>query len=194
MEKDMVWRDEGERKRLLSTPIFSVDSVERVSPEGKKGNFIVMENPDWVSVIPLMWREGEGYVFVMVDQFRHGLGRVTREFPAGLVDNGETPREAALRELQEETGMTGELLEIASFNPNPAFMTNRQTFFLGTDLRKEGGQMLDDTEEITVAFENVEKVVENMGDGLYDNGIMMAAMGAFLRHLKHHPEIMEKRK
>ena len=56
MEKDMVWRDEGERKRLLSTPIFSVDSVERVSPEGKKGNFIVMENPDWVSVIPLMWR------------------------------------------------------------------------------------------------------------------------------------------
>ena len=60
MEKDMVWRDEGERKRLLSTPIFSVDSVERVSPEGKKGNFIVMENPDWVSVIPLMWREGEG--------------------------------------------------------------------------------------------------------------------------------------
>ena len=190
----MVWRDEGERKRLLSTPIFSVDSVERVSPEGKKGNFIVMENPDWVSVIPLMWREGEGYVFVMVDQFRHGLGRVTREFPAGLVDNGETPREAALRELQEETGMTGELLEIASFNPNPAFMTNRQTFFLGTDLRKEGGQMLDDTEEITVAFENVEKVVENMGDGLYDNGIMMAAMGAFLRHLKHHPEIMEKRK
>ena len=54
--------------------------------------------------------------------------------------------------------------------------------------------MLDDTEEITVAFENVEKVVESMGDGLYDNGIMMAAMGAFLRHLKHHPEIMEKRK
>ena len=194
MEKDMDWRDEGERKRLLSTPIFSVDSVERVSPEGKKGNFIVMENPDWVSVIPLMWREGEGYVFVMVDQFRHGSGRVTREFPAGLVDSGETPREAALRELQEETGMTGELLEIASFNPNPAFMTNRQTFFLGTDLRKEGGQMLDDTEEITVAFEKVEKVVENMGDGLYDNGIMMAAMGAFLRHLKHHPEIMEKRK
>ena len=90
--------------------------------------------------------------------------------------------------------MTGELLEIAAFNPNPAFMTNRQTFFLGTDLRKEGGQMLDDTEEITVAFENVEKVVENMGDGLYDNGIMMAAMGAFLRYLKHHPEIMEKRK
>lgn len=189
----MIWED-GERKRLLSTPIFSVDRVERTSPDGKKGSFITMENPDWVSVIPLLWREGEGYVFVMVDQFRHGLGRVTREFPAGLVDEGESAREAAQRELLEETGMEGELIEIASFNPNPAFMTNRQTFFLSTGVKKVSGQKLDEMEDIDVSFVPVDEVLENMGKGLYDNGIMTAGVGAFLLYLRNHPETMEKRK
>ena len=72
----------------------------------------------------------------MVDQYRHGSGSVTREFPAGLTDEGEDEESAAKRELLEETGMIGDLLEIASFNPNPAFMTNRQSFFLGTNLKK----------------------------------------------------------
>ncbi|MGN1163471.1 MAG: NUDIX hydrolase [Candidatus Ornithospirochaeta sp.] len=191
--KSHIWRD-GEKKRLLSTPIFTVDSVERTSPDGKKGTFITMENPDWVSVIPLVWREDEGYVFVMVDQYRHGSGRVTREFPAGLTDECEDALAAASRELEEETGMQGNLVEIASFNPNPAFMTNRQTFFLGTDLRKVSGQHLDEMEDVEVKFVKVDEVVENMGSGLYDNGIMMAAIGAFLRYRDKHPEIMERKK
>ena len=192
MNDYMMWRD-GERKRILSTPIFSVDKIERTSPEGKKGDFIVMENPDWVSVIPLMWKEGEGYVFIMVDQYRHGLGRVTREFPAGLVDEGEDEESAARRELLEETGMTGDLIKIASFNPNPAFMTNRQTFFLSTNLKKVSGQKLDEFEEIEVSYVPVSQVIEEMGSGIYDNGIMMAALGAFLRYRTLHPEIMEEK-
>ena len=188
----MKWRD-GERKRLLSTPIFSVDKIERTSPDGKKGDFIVMDNPDWVSVIPLMWKEGEGYVFIMVDQYRHGSESVTREFPAGLTDEGEGAECAARRELLEETGMTGDLIEIASFNPNPAFMANRQTFFLGTNLKKVSGQNLDETEEIEVSYVPVSEAIEEMGSGIYDNGIMMAGLGAFLRFRALHPEIMEEK-
>ena len=190
MKEYMKWRD-GERKRLLSTPIFSVDKIERTSPDGKKGDFIVMDNPDWVSVIPLMWKEGEGYVFIMVDQYRHGSASVTREFPAGLTDEGEDEESAAKRELLEETGMIGDLLEIASFNPNPAFMTNRQTFFLGTNLKKVSGQSLDEMEEIEVSYVPVKDAISQMGSGIYDNGIMMAGLGAFLRYISLHPEIME---
>ena len=188
----MKWRD-GERKRLLSTPIFSVDKIERTSPDGKKGDFIVMNNPDWVSVIPLMWKEGEGYVFIMVDQYRHGSASVTREFPAGLTDEGEDEESAAKRELLEETGMTGDLIKIASFNPNPAFMTNRQTFFLGTNLKKVSGQSLDEMEEIEVSYVPVKDAISQMGSGIYDNGIMMAGLGAFLRYISLHPEIMEEK-
>lgn len=192
MKEYMKWRD-GKKERLLSTPIFSVDKIERTSPDGKKGDFIVMENPDWVSVIPLMWKEGEGYVFIMVDQYRHGSESVTREFPAGLTDEGEGAECAARRELLEETGMTGDLIEISSFNPNPAFMTNRQTFFLGTNLKKVSGQNLDETEEIEVSYVPVSEAIEEMGSGIYDNGIMMAGLGAFLRFRALHPEIMEEK-
>ena len=192
MKEYMKWRD-GKKERLLSTPIFSVDKIERTSPDGKKGDFIVMENPDWVSVIPLMWKEGEGYVFIMVDQYCHGSESVTREFPAGLTDEGEGAECAARRELLEETGMTGDLIEIASFNPNPAFMTNRQTFFLGTNLKKVSGQNLDETEEIEVSYVPVSEAIEEMGSGIYDNGIMMAGLGAFLRFRALHPEIMEEK-
>mmetsp|Transcript_80101 Transcript_80101/g.120374 ORF Transcript_80101/g.120374 Transcript_80101/m.120374 type:complete len:290 (+) Transcript_80101:32-901(+) len=45
---------------------------------------------------------------ILVEQFRPPLGRTTLEFPAGLIDAGETPERAALRELQEETGYVGE--------------------------------------------------------------------------------------
>ena len=40
----------------------------------------------------------------MTEQYRHGTGKIALEFPAGIIDKGETPEEAAIRELQEECG------------------------------------------------------------------------------------------
>jgi len=76
---------------------------------------------DAVAIIPLLKRPyaikekkgtNEEYddVFdtLLVEQYRPPLGKRTLEFPAGLIDEGETPQEAALRELHEETGYVGE--------------------------------------------------------------------------------------
>jgi len=45
---------------------------------------------------------------IIVEQYRPPIGKFAIEFPAGLVDEGETPEQAALRELEEETGYVGE--------------------------------------------------------------------------------------
>ena len=185
--EDLLWKC-GERRRVFTSPILSVDLSERTHGE-RKGEFVTLALPDWVSVIP--WtRNPDGVpVFLMERQYRHGSESVTVEFPAGLTEEGESQIEAAKRELREETGMEAEIVELASFNPNPAFMTNRQTFFLATDLRKVGGQELDENEEIELLFVPVEDVIRDMGKGEYSNGIMLAAMFAFMREAEKNPDL-----
>lgn len=180
-----------DKRRVFTSPILSVDLSERTHGD-KKGRFVTLSLPDWVSIIPWTRDDSGVPVFLMERQYRHGSESVTLEFPAGLTEEGESPLEAARRELREETGMEAELVELASFNPNPAFMTNRQTFFLAKDLVKKGEQELDENEEIELLFVPVEEVIRKMGKGEYSNGIMLAALFAFMREAERNPDLRRR--
>jgi ADP-ribose pyrophosphatase len=102
-----------------------------------------------------------------------------------VVDEGETPKEAAVRELLEETGLVGSRVTLlGEINPNPAFMSNRAYFYLIEDVVPQAKQDLDENEQIDVLSVPLEEVVEQMGTGIYDNGIMMIALGFFMREAK----------
>ena len=62
---------------------------------------LVLESVDWVNVVAL---DADGRS-LMIRQFRFGVGYTTLETPGGMVDAGETSRQAAERELLEETGV-----------------------------------------------------------------------------------------
>jgi len=180
----LIWKS-GKREILYKGPIFDVAKVERTSTDGRCAPFIEVAAPKWVTIIPVH-RSKEGIpMVVMVDQFRHGSATVTREFPAGVVDEGETPKEAAVRELLEETGLVGSRVTLlGEINPNPAFMSNRAYFYLIEDVVPQAKQDLDENEQIDVLSVPLEEVVEQMGTGIYDNGIMMIALGFFMREAK----------
>lgn len=189
-DEDFKW-ETGEKRRAFSSHILSVDLSCRTHGE-KKGEFVTLALPDWVSVIPwVMSEEGEP-LFLMERQYRHGSESVTIEFPAGLMEKGEDRKEAAERELLEETGYRGRLEELCSFNPNPAFMTNTQTFFLARDLEKVSSQNLDENEEIEIVFLPVEDVIKEMGSGPFSNGIMLSALFAFMRKAEEEPSLRRK--
>ena len=83
---------------------------------------LVLESVDWVNVIA-MTPDGRS---VMVEQYRFGIGGLTIEPPAGLVDPDEDSLAAAKRELLEETGYGGgRWRDLGSVQPNPAFHNNR---------------------------------------------------------------------
>ncbi|GIL87175.1 hypothetical protein Vretifemale_15274 [Volvox reticuliferus] len=65
---------------------------------------------DAVNIFAILKKKDGNHVVLVVKQYRPPLGKYTIELPAGLVDNNESPKEAALRELKEETGYVGQFV------------------------------------------------------------------------------------
>lgn len=183
-----------DRQRVYNGKIFDLSMVTRRSTEGVSGQFVEVNAPLWATVIP-WFRDEQGVPhFLMVQQFRHGSDSVTIEFPAGTVDEGETPKEAALRELLEETGCapTGAVIELGSVSPNAAFMSNRVYFYFVEGVKRVDTQKLDTHEQLNILKLPVDHVIASMGTDSYDNGIMMIAQAYFLRYAEQRPELLKE--
>jgi ADP-ribose pyrophosphatase len=75
-------------------------------PDGAQATREYFVHPGAVMVIPLLEDGHGGFRIVLERQYRHPVGRVMVEFPAGKLDAGEATQSCAQRELQEETGYT----------------------------------------------------------------------------------------
>ncbi len=174
-EGAVKWKRLGRRK-LLDCPVFTVAERENEGPGGRVGHFVVLEAPEWATVVPVVDRGGEA-CFLMVRQYRHGSDEVSVEFPGGVVDEGEAPAAAAARELAEETGYTAASIRLAgSVYPNPAFMDNHFHVFLAEGLTRSGGTDLDEHEVIDAFLVPVSEVRERMGTGQYSHALMATAL------------------
>jgi 8-oxo-dGTP pyrophosphatase MutT (NUDIX family) len=172
-----------ERRLLQRCTIFDLYLSSRRCEDGKTGSFYLVAAPPWVNVVPVV-RDGQGRdCFLMVRQYRHGVDRITVEFPAGLVNEGEEPEAAARRELLEETGCRAGSLElIGTIAPNPAFMSNWCYTYLCRDPQETGRQELDEMEVLEVLRVPVREVVERMGQDGYINAMVLTALYWYLRH------------
>ena len=180
-DSHLEWEEEY-REKESSFGIFDVYRVTRVSPKGQRANFVVVDAPDWVTIVPVLKDDDGNDCFLMVRQYRHGSQTTTLEFPAGVVEWGEDPAEAARRELVEETGRTpGEIVFLGKANPNPSFMCNMTYTYLALDLGPENDQDLDELEEMDRVLIPVDEVTRQMGVPPYDNTIMLGALGYYHR-------------
>ncbi len=86
----------------------------------------------------------------LVRQYRHAAGKYLLEVPAGSLDEGEDPETGAIRELEEEIGVTAAKLEkIAEFYVSPGFLTEKMFVYLATGLT-ETAQNLESDELIEI--------------------------------------------
>lgn len=109
--------------------------------------FHVLEYPDWTMLLGL---DGQNR-FVLVEQYRHGIGRLSLEFPSGMLEKGEEPLHGAIREFEEETGHTAEIvIEIGTLLEDASRHTNKAHAFFSQKVVKTGIPKLDETEDLTI--------------------------------------------
>lgn len=108
-------------------------------------DWFVRLNMDAVIVVPF-FKTGE----VMIQKaYKHGAQSFIAEFPAGLMEKGETPKHAASRELREETGLISKkITKIGSVLADPTGSPMRYHFFVAEDCQLLAEKELDDAEQI----------------------------------------------
>lgn len=144
-------------------------------PSGEiNDEFYVLEYPDWVNVIAIT-EDGQ---FVMERQYRHGLGKTCYEIPAGVIEDNETPLEAARRELMEETGYgDGEWSVLMTLSGNSSTTNNLSHCFVAEGVRKlSDKQHLDRTEDITVCLLSKDQVFDLMVNDQVKQSLMAAPL------------------
>ena len=167
------WLKQGE-KIVYPTRIFDLRSALYRHPvRGTERDFFVVHSPDWVVTLALT----PEHQIVLVNQFRFGVDTFSLELPGGVMDLGETPIEAGLRELREETGYVGtDARVMGSVHPNPAMQSNRCHLILVENVVRTAALDWDPDEEIEVLTAPVDQVYAWAHAGQISHSLVLDAL------------------
>ena len=162
-------RVSGEVKYKGVIVTVRLDQAELVN--GKIVKREVVEHPGGVTVLPV---DADG-MCTLVRQFRYPFSRMMLEAPAGKLEFGEDPDEAAVRELSEETGLSaGQMIKLGSICTSPGFSSEVLHLYLALDLTS-GKSHPDEDEFLNVVKMPLRELVELCMKGEVDDAKTVVA-------------------
>jgi ADP-ribose pyrophosphatase len=110
-----------------------VNTEQATLPDGRRVQLDIVRHPGAAAVVPFL----DDSRVLLIRQYRHAVGGVILEVPAGKLDGGEPPEQCAVRELEEEAGArAGRLLRLGAIWTTPGFTDERIHLFAAFDLER----------------------------------------------------------
>ena len=158
-------------EKIFDGKILHIRRDVALLPDGQTAVREVVDHPGGVCVLAL---DGENQA-LLVRQFRYPYMQELRELPAGKLEYGEDPREAAVRELREETGaVAGKFQSLGELYPSPGYCGEIIRMYLAQDLRF-GETDLDEDEFLTLERIPFSQLVQEVMDGKIKDAKTIAA-------------------
>jgi 8-oxo-dGTP pyrophosphatase MutT (NUDIX family) len=176
------WQVLAQRTLLERRWISVREDHVRLSNGHEIEEFHVISSPSWAGVLAIT----EGDEVVLVRQYRHGIAGASLELPAGVIEIGEEPLEAAKRELAEETGYVADRWDpILSVATEPSRHTVRAHFYCAIGARAVATRAPDASEEIEVVTVPKSALVDlvlqgDIAHGVHIGAILVAERRGFL--------------
>src|ERR1700689_5625276 len=149
--------------------LFSVTQDHAVDPSGFEIHRAIVQHPGSAVMMAVDARKR----ILLVRQYRVPARSYLWELPAGRLDEGETPLQAARRELIEETGYRAKhWKKLVSFYPSPGFVAEKMTIFLATGLTPGRATPMED-ERIEARWFTAKEIDQSIRSGKILDGKTM---------------------
>src|SRR5215468_5706194 len=144
---------------IYEGPVFGLRRDEVVEPTGLRTKREVITHPGSVVVLPVL---PDGRI-VMIEQYRHATRQYLWELVAGRMEPGEDPKQAAARELAEETGYRAKKLRVfMDVFPTPGFLEEKMFLLLASDIVEGEATPEEDEKIVSAIYEptKLERMIE----------------------------------
>ena len=171
-------------KLLQSNKVYSGELSVSVNKFRVDGHIMTKElvgYADSVGILPVDKQQN----LLFIQQFRLATKKTITEIPAGKIEKGESPEQAALREMNEETGYSGKLAPIVSWYLAPGYSTEKMHLFFATSLKRITKRRMDDDEIIKTKRMNLRTAIEKCIDGEIEDCKTVSAIMLYAR--LYHP-------
>jgi len=177
--KPRLW-DLIEETEYADCRVFAVHKKRYQLPhKQREGEYYVIDGADWVNVVGIT----ANMELILINQFRAGIDSLSLEVPGGMMEAGEDPIEAGIREFREETGYSSDKVRLLGWtHPNPAIQSNRCFVVLAEGVEQTHPTDWDEDEEIETLLQPLKSLDERIAEGEITHALTHVALAFARKH------------
>jgi ADP-ribose pyrophosphatase len=159
----------------LYEDVLDLDGLKKVYTRGVR--------KDYSTIVPFISDEE----ILVIKSYRHLVDSIQIEIPSGYIDRGESPKEAAIRELKEETGYCAkDMISIGHYTLDYSMFEQKGNLFAAYGLVKVGNQSLGIMEKIDVEGMSIIEIKRLLFEGKILNAASIIAIYRALDFHEHN--------